>query len=114
VLATLDVHQQATAAMKPDWAGLSGMDWRAIHSWRLRERLERGAACKMAVVEAFQLVLTEWLISHLQAKLPSGARTADGLKARYTPAFVSDAGAGVGRDRLGGAVIVPSQSCLVS
>jgi hypothetical protein len=71
VLATLDVHQQAVAAlMKPDWAGLSGMDWAAIYSQRLRERLKCGAAREMAVVEAFQHVLTDWLNGHLQASSP--------------------------------------------
>jgi hypothetical protein len=71
VMAVLDAHEQAIVAlMKPDWAGLSGMDWRANYYRRLRERLRCGAAREMAVVEAFQRVLTGWLNSHLQATSP--------------------------------------------
>jgi hypothetical protein len=40
VIAMLNVHQQAIAAlMKPDWAGLSGLDWRAIYEKLAREHV---------------------------------------------------------------------------
>jgi hypothetical protein len=194
VLATLDVHQQAVAAlMKPDCAGLSGLEWRAIyeklarehvrsfrdqlangHNDRLLLRVGRVAPLtaatrarkrlrQFALAEAYEHVLTEWLNRHFSTDgppnrcahcsgselhsgdplLPFGVgphawvhgrcwkawRAARRQKAIETLAgygvtaaeayrsgseFVSGARAGAGRDRLSGAVIVPSQSRLAS
>jgi hypothetical protein len=193
VIAALDAHQQAIAAlMKPDWAGLSGLDWRAIYEKLAREHVRRfrdqlandrndrlllrvgrvprlTAATRakkrlrqFALAEAYEHVLTEWLNRHFPAHgpldrcahcsgselhsgdpplLPFGVgphagvhgrcwgawRAARRSKAIETLAgygvtaaegdrsgseFVS--GAGAGRVRLSGSVIVPSQSRLVS
>ena len=101
VIATLDVHQQAVAAlMKPDWTGLSGLEWRAIyeklarehvrsfrgqlangHNDRLLLRVGRVAPLtaatrakkrlrQFALAEAYEHVLTEWLNRHFSTDGP--------------------------------------------
>jgi hypothetical protein len=101
VVATLDVHQQAIAAlMKPDWTGLSGLEWRAIyeklarehvrsfrdqlandHNDRLLLRVGRVAPLaaatrakkrlrQFALAEAYEHVLTEWLNRHFATHGP--------------------------------------------
>jgi hypothetical protein len=101
VLATLDVHQQAIAAlMKPDWTGLSGLEWRALyaklacehvrsfrdqlandHNDRLLLRVGRVAPLtaatrakkrlrQFALAEAYEHVLTEWLNRHFATHGP--------------------------------------------
>ena len=97
----LDVHQQAIAAlMKPDWTGLSGLEWRAIyeklarehvrsfrdqlandHNDRLLLRVLRVAPLtaatrakkrlrQFALAEAYEHVLTEWLNRHFSTDGP--------------------------------------------
>ena len=101
LLATLDVHQQAVAAlMKPDWTGLSGLEWRAIyeklaceHVRSFRDQLANGHNDRLllrvgrvvpltavtrakkrlrqyALAEAHEHELTEWLNRHFSTDGP--------------------------------------------